>query len=90
MSSSELLDKKTITVDFYKPSGKWYTGGTAEVTCYFFDKEDFLDEISDTCSCLRNWDWRDSEFDLVTSYKSEDPKDTYFCNRIWKLGNEDW
>lgn len=85
--SSEPLDKKTITVNFYKPSGKWYAGGTAVVSNYIFNKEAFLDEIEKTNTCLK-WHWRNSSYDLVTDYESDDPEDMYFCNHLWKLAKE--
>ncbi|EAF5980305.1 hypothetical protein RIV26_000911 [Listeria monocytogenes] len=85
--SSEPLGKKTITVNFYKPSGKWYAGGTAVVSTYIFDEEAFLEEIGKTNTCFK-WDWRNSSFDLVTNYESDDPEDRYFCNYLWKLAKE--
>lgn len=85
--SSEPLDEKTITVNFYKPTGKWYAEGTAVVSNYIFNKEAFLDDVARTNTCLK-WDWRNSSFDLVTDYESDDPEDRYFCKRLWKLAKE--
>lgn len=71
---------REIRVDFYKDSGKWYSGGKVKVSHHLFEEE-FKQDIVDNQSILHDgWQGR---FIVVTDNIGDDP---YFAKAVFHLG----
>ena len=70
-----------IQVDFYKPSGKWYTGGLVEIgDVGLHRKEDFMQAIVDGQQLLIDGWTAHGEYHVVTS---SGPDDSRFVNALF-------
>ena len=68
-----------IQVDFYKPSGKWYSGGEVEVNCKpWDDRAKIMDEIRNNQEILIKSDL--SQWTIVL----DDAKGNEFSKEFWK------
>ena len=71
-----------IDVDFYKPSGKWYTNCRAVVNHYLFEDE-FKQDIVDTQDGMSDG-WQDGDYYVVTSVPEHV---NGFFNALFKPGD---
>ena len=60
-----------LLLNFYKPSGKWYTSGTAETTHYLFE-DGFKQDIINTQDALVDGWNSDGYFTVVVQNVPED------------------
>jgi len=77
-----------IRVDWYKATGKWYSGGLVEVYDHFIWCPEFKQAIVDNQNELVP-EWVDDEFFVIcqtTESQDTDPEFKYFCNILFHPG----
>lgn len=77
-----------IQVDWFKGTGKWYSGGLVEVHNHPIWRPEFKQAIVDNQNELVP-EWVNDEFYVVcstTESQDADPEFKYFCNILFRPG----
>lgn len=79
-----------IRVDFYKPSGKWYTGGLVEIGDAKLWDKNFLDIVWENQDHLQK-NYRDYWTIVINDDPEEEKKETYhdFFNAVLQVGKDE-